>query len=261
MARLATLLVLLAVFAPMRAGRRLFPGCASTRAAVARLLPRGAVAGRGGGSPHLPRPCELFDRDQGRASAVTDYNAYVTPPYPPRIATMNNAHDTHYTERPDPRIEHVLRGWNPNGGWAEHDLIVADLRVRNIPTAVRGRFGEQELSNSIFVFEVEDLCIAHLGHLHHRLTSEQRAELGEIDVLLAPVDGSYTMSQEEMLAAIEDIRPKMVIPMHYFGPTVLNRFLALAEAQGWRIERRLEPVLELARDRLVERTIVVLPGR
>lgn len=262
MARLATLLVLLTVFAPMRA---LAGGCFPVAQAPARLwlasfheaqLPAGVVVRL----TFLGHASFLIET-KGGASAVTDYNAYVTPPYPPRIATMNNAHDTHYTERPDPRIEHVLRGWNPNGGWAEHDLIVADLRVRNIPTAVRGRFGEQELSNSIFVFEVEDLCIAHLGHLHHRLTSEQRAELGEIDVLLAPVDGSYTMSQEEMLAAIEDIRPKMVIPMHYFGPTVLNRFLALAEAQGWRIERRLEPVLELARDRLVERTIVVLPGR
>jgi len=194
-------------------------------------------------------------------SAVTDYNDYVRPPFPPRIATMNNAHDTHYTNRPDPRIEHVLRGWNPAGGWAEHDLLVEDLRVRNVPTAVHGRFGDQALSNSIFVFEVGDLCLAHLGHLHHRLTEEQLAELGQIDVLMVPIDGVYTMSQEAMLEVVEQIRPPLVVPMHYFGPTVLGRFLALAEARGFRIERRASPELLLARANLpAARTVLVLPG-
>jgi L-ascorbate metabolism protein UlaG (beta-lactamase superfamily) len=193
-------------------------------------------------------------------SAVTDYNDYVRPPFPPRVATMNNAHDTHYTNRPDPRIEHVLEGWNPAGGWAEHDLVLEDLRVRNVPTAVHGRFGDQALSNSIFVFEVEDLCLAHLGHLHHRLTEEQLAELGRIDVLMVPIDGAYTMSQEEMLEVIEQIRPQLVLPMHYFGPSTLGRFLGLAEAAGWRIERASSPELLLARATLPARTVLVLPG-
>ncbi|MCS6876695.1 MAG: MBL fold metallo-hydrolase [Geminicoccaceae bacterium] len=260
MTRLAWLFFVLALFAPETAAAS---GCSPVARAPARAwfvraseLPAGVVVRL----TFLGHASFLIET-AGGASAVTDYNAYVVPPYPPRIATMNNAHDTHYTDRPDPRIEHVLRGWNPQGGWAEHDLVVADLRVRNVPTAVHGRFGTQALSNSIFVFEVADLCIAHLGHLHHLLTPEQRAELGEIDVLLAPVDGTYTMSQEEMLEVIEQIRPEVVIPMHYFGPTVLGRFLALAQARGWRIEHRAEPVLDLSRDRLPHRTVVVLPGR
>ncbi len=197
----------------------------------------------------------------GGASAVTDYNAYVVPPYPPRVATMNNAHDTHYTDRPDPRIEHVLRGWNPAGGWAEHDLLVEDLRIRNVPTAVHGRFGDQALSNSIFVFEVTDLCLAHLGHLHHVLTPEQLAELGRIDLLMVPVDGVYTMAQEAMLEVVEQVRPTTVVPMHYFGPTVLGRFLALAEARGWRVVHHDQPFVDLSRERLPVRTVLVLPGR
>lgn len=194
-------------------------------------------------------------------TVVTDYNDYVRPPLVPRIATMNNAHDTHYTLRPDPRIEHVLRGWNPAGGFAEYDLVVEDLRVRNVPTAVRGRFGDQALSNSIFVFEVGDLCLAHLGHLYHRLTDAQLAELGQIDLLMTPIDGVYTMSQDEMLEVVEQIRPLVVLPMHYFGPTVLGPFLELAHARGWRIERRASPELSLARASLPQRTVVVLPGR
>lgn len=201
----------------------------------------------------------LIETPEG-VTAVTDHNDYIRPPLLPRIVTMNNAHDTHYTNRPDARIEHVLRGWNPIGGWAEHDLVVEDLRVRNVPTAVHGRVGDQALSNSIFVFEVGDLCLAHLGHLHHKLTEDQLGELGQIDVLMVPIDGAYTMNQEEMLEVIEQIRPQLVLPMHYFGPSTLGRFLRLAEAAGWRIERAASPELLLSRATLPLRTVLVLPG-
>src|SRR5215218_4534164 len=46
-----------------------------------------------------------------RVRIATDYNDYVKPAALPDIATMNHAHTTHYTDRPDPRIPHVLRGW------------------------------------------------------------------------------------------------------------------------------------------------------
>ena len=54
---------------------------------------------------------------------ATDYNDYVRPPVLPDIVTMNHAHDAHYTDRPDPRIKHVLRGWGPSPGQpARHDI-------------------------------------------------------------------------------------------------------------------------------------------
>src|SRR5262249_45632570 len=56
---------------------------------------------------------------------ATDYNDYVRPQGLPDIVTMNHAHDTHYTDRPDPRIAHVLRGWGPSPDRpARHDLKV-----------------------------------------------------------------------------------------------------------------------------------------
>lgn len=195
----------------------------------------------------------------GGVSAVTDYNGYVRPPFTPDLVTMNNAHGTHYTDLVDPGIEHVLRGWNQAGGEARHDVTQGDLRVRNIPTAVRGRGGAQGNSNSIFVFEVEDLCIAHLGHIHHRMTDQILAELGVIDVVLAPIDGSYTMSQEEMVEVIRAIGAPVVIPMHYFGSTVLGRFLALVEGE-YAIEVRESPELLLSRATLPQKTVIVLPG-
>lgn len=192
-------------------------------------------------------------------TAITDYNGTVRADRLPDIVTMNNAHETHFTPFPEPEIPHVLRGWNPEGGPAEHDLVVGDMRVRNVPTAVRGRSGAQELSNSIFVFEIGDLCIAHLGHLHHELTDDQLAELGRIDVLLVPIDGLYTMSQAEMVQVIEQIGPRIVIPMHWFGSALLERFLALVRGR-WDIEIRDEPVLDLSLRNLPDRRVIVLPG-
>ncbi|MBM3608708.1 MAG: MBL fold metallo-hydrolase [Alphaproteobacteria bacterium] len=105
--------------------------------------------------------------------AVTDYNDYVRPADPPTVITMNRAHSTHYTDNPPLGIPHVLRGWDPAGGPAAHDITVQDMRVRNVVTNLRGWSGGTDYhGNSMFVFEASLLCVAHLGHLHHELTQE-----------------------------------------------------------------------------------------
>ena len=158
---------------------------------------------------------------------ATDYNDYVHVPGLPDIVTMNHAHDTHYTDHPDPAIKHVLRGWGASESQpARYDLTVKDVRVRNVPTNIRNWSGGTErYGNSIFIFEIANLCIAHLGHLHHTLTDAHLGELGQIDVLLVPVDGAFTMSQVDMVEVIREIAPPLVIPMHFFNETTLARFL------------------------------------
>ncbi len=136
---------------------------------------------------------------------ATDYNDYVRPPILPDIVTMNHAHSTHYTDSPDPGIAHVLRGWaSEYGKPVRHDLQVKDVRVRNVPTNIRDYGGGTERhGNSIFVFEIANLCIAHLGHLHHTLNQQQMNEIGRIDAVLVPVDGSYTLDLEGMVEVLE----------------------------------------------------------
>jgi L-ascorbate metabolism protein UlaG (beta-lactamase superfamily) len=145
----------------------------------------------------------------------------------PDVVTMNNAHGTHWTPNPDPGIDHVLRGWNPTGdGPAEHRAKVGDATIRNVPTDIRGYGGTRKDGNSIFVFEVADLCIGHLGHLHHVPTEEQFAALGRMDVLMVPVDGVYTMNVADMVGVVKRLKSSIVLPMHYFGAGSLDRFLA-----------------------------------
>jgi L-ascorbate metabolism protein UlaG (beta-lactamase superfamily) len=157
---------------------------------------------------------------------ATDYNGYaggVTP----RVATMNRAHTTHYTDTPDPQIEHVLRGWDPAGGKAEHHLEVGDVLIRNVTTDIRNwEGGRIPDGNSIFIFETASLCIGHLGHLHHGLAPEDLAFIGQLDIVMAPVDGSYTMAQDTMLETLKVVKARLVLPMHYFGEATLSRFLA-----------------------------------
>ena len=193
---------------------------------------------------------------------ATDYNGAVRPEIVPDVITMNHAHPTHYTDYPDPAIKYVLRGWDPNGGAARHDLQVEDVHIRNVPTNIRDWPGGTEFGgNSIFVFEVADLCIAHLGHLHHPLTSEHLRELGPIDVVLAPVDGSWTMSLDGMMEVLGAIHAPLVVPMHYFSEFTLDRFLARAREQ-YAVERNGSPSTVLSRATLPSRpTVLVLPAQ
>jgi L-ascorbate metabolism protein UlaG (beta-lactamase superfamily) len=196
------------------------------------------------------------------ARIATDYNDYVRPAVVPHIATMNRAHSTHYSLFPDPAIAHVLRGWDPGGGRAVHDLTFRDVRVRNVPTNIRSfEGGTQHDGNSIFVFEAADLCIAHLGHLHHPLEPAHLKALGRIDVVLVPVDGSYTLDLEGMMQVLADLNAPLVVPMHYFGQTTLNRFLARAR-ERYEVVTSERPDIVLSRATLPSRPrAVVLPGR
>ena len=192
---------------------------------------------------------------------VTDYNDAIRAPVTPDIVTMNNAHPTHYSEAVEPGVKYVLRGWDPAGGVANHHLEYRDIRIRNVPTNVRELGGTRYNGNSIFVFEVADLCIAHLGHLHHTLTSTHLAELGAIDVVMVPVDGTYTLNQEEMIEVLRQIGPKLVIPMHIFTQASLEKFLNRASG-FYAIRRDSGPAVVLSRADLPRTPeILVLAGR
>ncbi len=204
----------------------------------------------------------LIESAGGIASA-TDYNDYVRPAQPPDIATMNRAHTTHYTDVPEPTIKHVLRGWNPDGGPARHDVTLGDVRVRNIPTNIRewGTGGTLVYGNSIFVFEIAGLCIGHLGHLHHPPTTQQLAQIGQLDVVMAPVDGSYTIDVEGMVETLKLMRARLILPMHYFSPMTLDRFLAKAKTE-FAVEMSDQPTIIVSHALLPPQPkILVLPGR
>jgi L-ascorbate metabolism protein UlaG (beta-lactamase superfamily) len=202
----------------------------------------------------------LVESPQG-VRIVTDYNDMIRAPVVPDIVTMNNAHPTHYSDNVDAGVKFVLRGWDPAGGVAAHHLDYRDVKIHNVPTNVR-EFGSTRYSgNSIFVFDVADLCLAHLGHLHHTLTAGHLSDLGPIDVVMVPVDGGYTLNQTEMIEVLQQIKPKIAIPMHVFTQATLDRFLARA-AEFYTVRRAEDPAIVLTRAGLpAVPEVLVLPGR
>ncbi|MFZ1048563.1 MAG: MBL fold metallo-hydrolase [Pseudolabrys sp.] len=192
---------------------------------------------------------------------ATDYNDYVRPSLLPDIATMNHAHSTHYTLSPDPSIKYVLHGWADDQKPARVDLQYKDVRVRNVPTNIRTfEGGTERHGNSIFIFEIANLCIAHLGHLHHTLTQQQLNEIGRVDIVLVPVDGSYTLDLDGMVEVLHALKAPLMIPMHFFSAYTLDRFLQRVR-QDWDVELEQVPSLVVSKTTLPAKPkVIVLPG-
>ncbi|HZY14181.1 MAG TPA: MBL fold metallo-hydrolase, partial [Beijerinckiaceae bacterium] len=139
---------------------------------------------------------------------------------------------------------------------------IGDMHIRNVPTNIRSwDGGTEDDANSIFIFETAGLCIAHLGHLHHPLTPEHLKQVGHVDVLLVPVDGSYTLDTPGMMEVIDAIRAPLILPMHYFDQTTLNRFLDVARPK-YEIEFSPGSTIEVSRQNLPSHPkMLILPER
>ena len=79
--------------------------------------------------------------------------------------------------------------------------------------------GKERGLNTIYVVKAEDMTICHLGDLgQDKLTNEQIESIGDVDILIIPVGGTYTIDYKEAVEVIGQIEPKMIIPMHYKLP-------------------------------------------
>jgi L-ascorbate metabolism protein UlaG (beta-lactamase superfamily) len=197
----------------------------------------------------------------GGVTIATDYNGSFRPSAPPRVATMNRAHRTHWTPTPDPAIEHVLRGWTEEGIPATHNVQVDDVLIRNVTTDIRGgSIGRVPDGNSIFIFETGNLCIGHLGHLHHVLEGADLGWIGQLDIVMVPVDGGYTMDQSAMVETLKVLKARLILPMHYFGQSTLARFLAALD-ESFDVETSDGPEITVSPATLPEAAkVLVLPG-
>jgi L-ascorbate metabolism protein UlaG (beta-lactamase superfamily) len=193
--------------------------------------------------------------------AITDYSGTYTTEPPPDLVTMNHAHPSHYTLHPDPRIGIVLHGWQQGPNPPAYDVVLRDLRVTNLATNIREWGGGTEINgNSIFIFESAGLCNAHLGHLQHLLKPADLDALGHIDIVMIAVDGGFTIGQADARTVIEQIHPRIVLPMHYFTAENLTRFLDMMR-DSYAIDVRHDPMIEVSRQTLPGRPVVIaLPG-
>ena len=201
----------------------------------------------------------------GGIRIATDFNGAHRTGRLPDVVTMNRAHSTHYTLFPDPKIAHVLHGWADDGKPAYVSTRVGDVYIRNVTTDIRRYYGEGaggEMirdGNSIFIFEVAGLCIGHLGHLHHKLDDSHFAAIGRLDIVMVPIDGTYTMSLDGVSDITKRLRASVVLPMHRFA-TPLDEFMRLI-GQQFAVEQRTERTLNISRETLPGTpTVIILDG-
>lgn len=86
---------------------------------------------------------------------------------------------------------------------------------------IQGINSSKEKTNIIFTFEIEDIRICHLGYLEKpELTEEQMKEIGNIDILMIPIEGDKTINYSEAIKMISLIQPSIIIPMCYNKETI-----------------------------------------
>ncbi|MCK5768313.1 MAG: MBL fold metallo-hydrolase [Candidatus Atribacteria bacterium] len=89
------------------------------------------------------------------------------------------------------------------------------MEFRGISTYHDSVFGAQRGKNTVFKINADGLKLCHLGDLGHTLDADKLNEIGNVDVLFIPVGGFYTINSDQAKQIIKEIKPGIIIPMHY----------------------------------------------
>jgi L-ascorbate metabolism protein UlaG (beta-lactamase superfamily) len=92
---------------------------------------------------------------------------------------------------------------------------VKGISIKGISTYHDSSKGSERGANTIFTFSIDGMKVCHLGDLGHILSEKELAEIGPVDILLIPVGGYFTIDPNEATRVAEQIKPKILIPMHF----------------------------------------------
>jgi len=92
---------------------------------------------------------------------------------------------------------------------------ISGVLIIGIATFHDAEGGRKRGRNTVYLMEVDEVSVCHLGDLGHVLTAEQVEELGNVDVLLLPVGGMSTIDASMAAEVVRQLEPKVVVPMHY----------------------------------------------
>jgi L-ascorbate metabolism protein UlaG (beta-lactamase superfamily) len=145
--------------------------------------------------------------------------------------TISHEHQDHNNlamVRGKPRI---LRGLTPDKkGWMKIDEKVKDISIRSVGVYHDDKKGAEIGLDTVFIFEVGGVRIAHLGDIGHTLTDQQISDIGSVDVVLVPVGGVWTVNAHKATDVVDQIRPRLAaIPMHYRTDVLTIKELATVD--------------------------------
>ena len=123
------------------------------------------------------------------------------------IVTISHKHRDHSNVS-------AVRG-NPKVVEGPVTVELKGIKFKGIPTYHDEAGGTLRGNNTIFCFEVDGIGICHLGDLNHQLSDAQTADLGEVNILLIPVGGFFTIDAKVASQICSQLKPEVIIPMHY----------------------------------------------
>jgi len=183
------------------------------------------------------------------------------PSQPQHIVTTSHQHGPHNSVHMAPGTPVILHGLTPGGeNWQKISTTIRDVSVYVVPAFHDKSRGMQRGKNAIFVFRVDDICIAHLGDLGHILGQDQINMMGKIDILLVPIAGGfYTVTASEAREVTKQVNPKIAVPMHYWWEQAVQEYVQGVE----RVKTLTTPVLKISKPELPQpiQTIVMPFGQ
>jgi L-ascorbate metabolism protein UlaG (beta-lactamase superfamily) len=145
---------------------------------------------------------------------------YPTPYLTPHVVTVGREHPNHNYVQLAQGNPLILRGLTHHGAeWNRVSTHMREVLIFNMPIYQNGVAGA--LKGAAFIFDLGPLCIVHLGDLSHPLTPEQLHQIQRVDVALIPIGGTYTMGPDIAREVLQQLKPKIAIPMHYRDNLVL----------------------------------------
>jgi L-ascorbate metabolism protein UlaG (beta-lactamase superfamily) len=123
------------------------------------------------------------------------------------IALTSHDHADHNDSKSLPGSPQIIKG---SGSKTAKGISFKGISTYHDPSK-----GSERGTNTIFTFSVDGIQVCHLGDLGHLLSDKELAEIGPVDILLIPVGGYFTIDPKEATRVAEQIKPKVLIPMHF----------------------------------------------
>lgn len=155
-------------------------------------------------------------RIKGKDAAVvtdpfdTKYVGLKFPSVEADIVTISHGHDDHNKAELVSGVKKVI------DGPGEYEIMGAS--ILGFPSFHDSKKGAERGPNTIYVIEMDGLRLCHLGDLGHTLGDELVENLGDIDILMIPVGGEFTIDAGIAVTVVQAIEPSVIVPMHFQAP-------------------------------------------
>lgn len=132
------------------------------------------------------------------------------PQFEASIVTVSHNHHDHNNAK-------ALRG-NPYIVDSVGEYDIQGISIQGVDSYHDDQQGRERGANVIYRIEIDDISVVHLGDLGHILENKQLEAIGRTDILFVPVGGNYTLDAKNAAEVVNQIEPRIVIPMHYSLP-------------------------------------------